>query len=77
MPVRKRSTHAQDRAWLRTVARAAPRTPRFSTNRNSGSSRRFRAAPKMVVIIPTRGKPWALMKPLSPVESMMKGVPIR
>ena len=77
LPVRKRSAHRQETPWLMTVASAAPDTPMSSAKMNSGSSARLQAAPMTVVSMPTRGKPWALMKPFRPVASMVSGVPSR
>ncbi len=61
LPVRKRSTHAAESPWLITVASAAPRTPIPKPKMNTGSRAMFAAAPRMVVSIPVRGKPWAFM----------------
>ena len=38
----------------------------FKAKMNSGSRAVFRAAPRITVTIPIRGKPWALMKGFMP-----------
>ena len=76
-PSRKRITHAAESSWDSTVARAAPDTPMSSRKMKMGSSTILAAAPMRVVTIPTRPKPWALMKPFIPVPTMARGVPMR
>ena len=48
------------------MAGAAPLMPMFSVKMNRGSSAMFSAAPMITVIMPTLGKPWALMKGFMP-----------
>ena len=74
-PVRNRRTQTQETIWLSTVASAAPPTPISSKKMKTGSSTRFSTAPIRVVSIPILGNPWALIKPFSPVASMVNVVP--
>ena len=76
-PVRKASTQAADSPWENTVAKAAPRTPMWNTKMRTGSRAMFTAAPSSTVIMPTRPKPWALMKGFIPRLTMTNRVPHR
>ena len=58
---RNDTTQTQLTPWERIVASAAPRTPRFSTKMNSGSSRILSAAPMSTVSMPVLAKPCAVM----------------
>ena len=56
--VRNSSTHRAPTAWLRTVARAAPRTPIFRPKMKMGSRTMLMPAPMTVVIMAMVEKPW-------------------
>ena len=76
-PVRNRSTHTAEHPWAMTVAKAAPFTPMSSRKIKMGSSTMFTTAPSPTVIIPTRPKPWELMKGFIPRPIMTNRVPMR
>ena len=73
--MRNRSTHTAEQHWERTVARAAPPTPRFSAKMKMGSSTMFTTAPSATVHIPILPKPWALINGFMPRPTMTKRVP--
>ena len=75
LPRRNATTHTQDMPCEITVASAAPRTPIFSANINSGSSAIFTTAPIRTVSIPAVAKPCAVMKAFSPSVSSTNTVP--
>ena len=77
LPVKKRSTHRQEKPWEMIVASAAPRTPMPSAKMNSGSSAIFSAAPMTTENIASLAKPCAEMKGLSPSTSCTNTVPSR
>ena len=58
---RKRMTNKADRHCEMTVATAAPATPMPSTKMKIGSRTMLATVPIRMVIMPTPGKPWALM----------------
>ena len=75
-PQRKRSTHTQEMACEKMVARAAPRTPMPRAKMRMGSSTILVAAPMSTESIPTVVKPWAVMKAFIPKVSWTKMVPM-
>ena len=75
LPVRKRSIHIVDTHCEMTVASAAPRTPMFSPNMNTGSSIMFMTAPITTVSMLSREKPCAVMKAFSPRVNCTNSVP--
>ena len=74
-PIRKASTHMQDRAWERTVARAAPRTPIPNVKIKIGSRIILVTAPISTESIPVLAKPWAVIKEFIPRVIWTKIVP--
>jgi len=75
LPVRKRSTQAQETLCEITVASAAPRTPICRPKMNSGSSAMLITAPMSTVHMPMLAKPCAVMKAFMPSVSCTKIVP--
>ena len=59
------------------VAHAAPSIPHFRTKIKIGSKTILITAPRIVVIMPNFGKPWALINPFIPVTSIENAVPNR
>ena len=77
LPVKNRITHRQESPWAMMVASAAPRTPMCAHRMSMGSSTMLVAAPSTTVIMPTRPKPWALMKGFMPRLIITNSVPQR
>ena len=75
-PKRKESTQAQEIAWERIVARAAPRTPRSKPKIKTGSRIIFATAPMSTENMPVLAKPWAVMKVFMPSVICTKMVPM-
>ena len=74
---RKDSTHTALQACDSTVANAAPFTPISNQNMNMGSRIIFNKAPINTEHMATAGRPCALMKAFSPVDTSTNSVPNR
>ena len=68
-------TKAQDAAWERTVAAAAPATPMSSAKMKIGSRMMFITAPMTTVAMPKVENPWQMMNWFSPAASTENTVP--
>ena len=74
-PVRNFRIHTALTAWLRTVASAAPETPKFSTKMKMGSRMMLITAPMTVVIMLILAKPWVVTKVFMPITTSTNTLP--
>ena len=74
-PVRNFIIQMAERVWEIIVARAAPCTPIWNRNINTGSRIRFATAPMMTVIMPIPANPWALMNIFMPRPIITETLP--